>query len=220
MSKYFWVILVGVVVALGAVFMLSGGKSGGTNTGEFAYTEPLANVQTHDHKKGKPVKATIIEYGDFQCPSCAALSSVVSQVEQNYGDEVEIVFRNFPLTQIHPQAMSAHRAAEAASNQGMFWEMHDQLFASQQSWSGDPNASGIFESFAEQLGLDMDKYREDVASESVFSKINSDLNSGKTLGVASTPTLFLNGEQLESVPRTLEEWIAVIEGNEENHQEN
>jgi protein-disulfide isomerase len=219
MNKSFWIILTVAIVGLGAIFILSGGKASNSSSGEFAYTEPLINPQSHDHTVGAGNKATIVEYADFQCPACANYFPLLNQVKQTFGDDVKIIFRNFPITNSHPQAMAAHRAAEAASRQGKFWEMHDQLYATQQNWSGNTSAVSVFESYAQELGLNMDQYRSDVNSDSVMAKISSDMESAGKLGVNATPTIFLNGQKLENLPTSIDEWQSLINGDTQQSQE-
>lgn len=214
MNKSFWIILVGAIIALGGIFVVLGGKAENTASGEFAYTEPLIEPQAHDNSVGNGTKGTIVEYADFQCPYCGSYFPLLDQVKQTYGDEIKVIFRSFPITSTHPQAMAAHRAAGAAAKQGKFWEMHDQIFINQQTWSGNTGAAAIFETYAEALELNMDQYKTDVASDSVLEKINSDANSGKSLGVSATPTIFFNGQKLEELPTTIEEWSALIEGGD------
>lgn len=219
MNKSFWIILGVALLALIGIFMLSGGKSSDNSDSEFAYTEPLTDVQSHDRTTGEGTKATIIEYADFQCPYCGSYAPIMEQLKQTYGDEVKVVFRSFPIVSIHPQAMAAHRAAEAAARQNKFWEMHDQIFATQETWKDNTGAATVFEDFAEKLGLNMDQYKADVASESVLAKINSDQDSGTSLGVNSTPTLFLNGKKLEDLPASIEEWDKLINPSQESSAE-
>lgn len=218
MNKSFWIILVAAIAGLAAIFILSGGKASNSSSGEFAYTEPVTDVQSHDHFEGAGNVATIIEYADFQCPACANYFPLLAQVKQTFGDDVKVVFRNFPITNSHPQAMAAHRAAEAASRQGKFWEMHDKLYGNQQSWSGNSNAVSVFESYALEIGLNMDQYNTDVNSDSVLEKISSDIDSANKLGVNATPTIFLNGQKVENLPTTVEEWQALIYGESGQNQ--
>jgi protein-disulfide isomerase len=210
MNKSFWIILGVSVLALVGIFVLQGGKASNDAGGEFAFVEPLTNPQTHDRQTGEGTKATIIEYADFQCPYCASYAPLLDQLKQTYGDELKVIFRSFPIVSIHPQAMAAHRAAEAAARQDKFWEMHDLLFSNQQVWSGNNSAAEIFEGYAKELGLNMDQYKADIVSESVLAKINSDQASGTSLGVNATPTLYLNGQKLEEPPTTPEEWDELI----------
>jgi len=210
MNKSFWIVLAAVILGLVGIFILSGGKASNEISGQFAYTEPLLDAQSHDLSFGEGTKATIVEYADFQCPYCASYAPLLDQIKQTYGDEVKIIFRNFPITSSHPQAMAAHRAAVAADKQGKFWEMHDRIFLEQQVWSGNESAPSIFEGYANELGLDVDQFKADVASDEVFAKISADIESARNLSVNATPTLFLNGERIDEPPVTIEEWDALI----------
>lgn len=147
----------------------------------------------------KNAKVTLYEYGDFQCSGCGSAYPVVSQVKEKYKDQIAFVFRHFPLTNSHPNALAAATVAEAAGEQGKFWEMHDLLFENQNAWknSSAQNRTQIFEGYAGQLGLNMDKFRNDLQNESVNEKISFDRAIGKKLNVNSTPTFFLNGKQLQ-----------------------
>ncbi len=154
-----------------------------------------------DHIFGKvdsPV--TLIEYGDFQCPGCGAIYPTVKEVTDKYKDQVQFVFRNFPITTAHANAKAAAGAAEAAGLQGKYWEMHDNIYAAQSAWSDltGTNRSDFFTNFAKQLGLDVDKFNSDIASTAVTSKINYDYALGKKAGVEGTPTFFLDGTKLDS----------------------
>jgi protein-disulfide isomerase len=137
---------------------------------------------------------TVTEYADFECPACASFSPIVSEVKERFKDQIRFEFKHFPLVQIHPNAIAAHRAAQAAANQGKFWEMHDLLFAQQQSWRGSTNPTATFESYAQQLSLDMDKYRIDSQLSETLAIINADIEAGKKLSVNATPTFFIDGK--------------------------
>jgi protein-disulfide isomerase len=132
-------------------------------------------------------KVTIVEWSDFQCPFCNRVGPTLAQIKKEYGDDVRIVFKHLPLS-IHPQAPGAHAAAEAAHRQGKFWEMHDLIFASQR----DLNPV-TFERYASQLGLDMERFKRDVASSDVKKRIDEDMRQGSKLGVTGTPAFFING---------------------------
>lgn len=140
---------------------------------------------------------TVTEYADFQCPACASFFPIVAQVKEQFKDKVRFEYKHFPLVKIHPNATSAHRAAQAAAVQNKFWEMHDLLYQNQQSWQGSSNAASIFEQYASEINLDMTKYATDVASSDVLAAINADLEAGKQLNVNSTPTFFVDGKQVE-----------------------
>ena len=207
MDKRFLLIL-GVVIAvfIGLVAMSGDSEdSGATFDGN-----PL-EVQETDVTQGSAESGvTLIEYADFQCPGCGALFPALQQVKQDLDGQFLFVFRHFPLTTIHPNAMAAHRASEAARLQGKFWEMHDLLFARQQVWSNSNNAPQIFEGYAEELELDLEQYKTDVASQTVLDAIQTDRDSGNQLDISATPTLYLNGERIDT-PRTVDELRQVLQ---------
>lgn len=195
--KRFWIILAVVVVGLAALFVLTDKKDEG---GSANFSGDAKQVQTDDHaKNGTDKKVTLIEYGDFQCPSCGAYFPVVQQLGEKYKDQVNIIFRHFPIISIHPNAFAASRAAEAASNQGKFWEMHDKLYQTQSAWGQlTSNQQALFESYASELGLDMPRFKQDFASQAVADRINRDVSSAKQFNVTGTPTFILNGEKIDN----------------------
>lgn len=170
-----------------------------------------STVQASDHVKGSDSSGVVlVEYGDFQCPACGSYYPIVKQVYEQYKGQITFQFRNFPLVQIHPNAMLAHRAAEAAGKQGKFWEMHDKLYETQQSWSATTSAATVFESYAQQLGLDMEKYKADAASQAINDVINADIREAQKIGASSTPTFVLDGVKIQN-PRTVEDFAKVID---------
>lgn len=141
---------------------------------------------------------TLVEYGDFQCPACYSYEATLQQVAAKYEGKLRMQFRNFPLSSIHQHAVAAARAAQAASLQGKFWQMHDKLY-DQSGWiswsqSSDSNVSVIFRGYAQQLGLDMAKYDADVNSAEVLASINADRAEAEKLGFTGTPSFVLGGE--------------------------
>ena len=167
---------------------------------------------TSNHVQGEGTSGiALVEYGDFQCPACGAYYPIVKQVKEHYGDQITFQFRNFPIVSAHPNAMSAHRAAEAAHMQGKFWEMHDLLYENQESWSSSSNPAAIFRSYAEDLGLDLERYTTDLAREEVADTIQADLQAGKDIGVAATPGFILDGKLIANNPRSLEDFIKLID---------
>ncbi len=145
---------------------------------------------------------TLEEFGDFQCPPCGLLHPVLKDMEKEFGSQLRVIFRNFPLAQAHPHAISAARAAEAAGMQGKFWEMHDMIFENQRTWHSAFDARPTFEGYAVKLGLDMGKFRRDVVSSAVDQRIALDGRRASALGVTGTPTVFMNGREVpfESLP--------------------
>ncbi len=140
-------------------------------------------------------RVKIEEFGDFQCPSCAALSPALSQAEQKYHGKLYVIFRQFPLAS-HPHAQEAARAAEAAGLQGRFWEMHDLLYGSQLMWTRAAETRELFNQFAKSLGLDVERFKIDLESEQVKARIVADQQRAASLGVNRTPAIFINGERL------------------------
>ena len=158
---------------------------------------------------GNP-KVTIVEYSDLECPACAAYEPVVEKVLADNQDTVQLVYRHFPLSQ-HRSSQLAALYAEAAGKQGKFWEMHDKLFATQDSWTINPAAKNepIFQTYAQELGLDMVKLATDLKDPSLQAKIKASYDGGVAAGVDSTPSFFINGERVKN-PRTLDEFEALI----------
>lgn len=208
MDKKFWLILGVIVAVMIGLFALSGGKSDTSNT---RFEGNAREIQSTDKILGSADSPVVlIEYGDFQCPGCGALFPALQQVKQEFSQDLAFIFRHFPLSNIHPNAMAAHRAAEAAAKQGKFWEMHDMLFTRQQQWSTVSNAPATFAAYAEELGLNMDQYSSDVASQEVFDIISRDLDSGKQVDVTGTPTLLINGERV-ATPSSIEELRQLVQ---------
>jgi protein-disulfide isomerase len=148
------------------------------------------------HVRGRlNARAKIEEFGDFQCPSCAALSPALSQAEQKYHGKLCVIFRQFPLAS-HPHAQEAARAAEAADLQGRFWEMHDLLYGSQLIWTRAADTRELFNQFAKSLGLDVERFKIDMESKQVKARIIADQQRAASLGVNRTPAIFINGERL------------------------
>lgn len=155
------------------------------------------NGNIGDHVMGnKESKVVLVEYGDFQCPGCAGASPNTQTLMEEYGDKIAFIFRNFPLTSMHPNAKAAAAAAEAAGKQGKYWEMNSHLFQAQAEWrSADAKTrTDIFNGYAASLQLDIAAFKADVASAEVAKKISFDQALGKKDGASATPTFFLNGK--------------------------
>ena len=132
-------------------------------------------------------KVTIVEFSDFQCPFCARVNPTLTQIQDEYGDQVRIVFKHLPLA-FHDKAPAAHAASEAAHRQGKFWEMHDKIFANQREISEEN-----YVIWAGEIGLDVEQFKKDSASAQVKGKVSSDLTEASKLGVSGTPGFFING---------------------------
>ena len=132
----------------------------------------------------------LVEYGDYQCPYCGQAYPIVKTIQERFGGDLKFVFRNFPLSKIHPQAKMAAVAAEAAGKQGKFWEMHDIIFENQTRL----HLSALIE-YAKLIGLDVEQFKNDLADDTLAEKVESDFESGMRSGVNATPTFFINGEK-------------------------
>src|SRR5881396_1955765 len=154
------------------------------------------------HIRGNPdAPVTLEEYGDFQCPPCGMFAIFLGQLENEYDSRLRVVFRNFPLT-MHEHAREAALAAEAAGLQGRFWEMHDVLYREQGVWSKADNVRELFDSYAGMIGLNIDQFKKDIDEEKTKARVESDHERGDSLGVQSTPTVFINNRQLGPNDRT------------------
>ncbi len=207
MSKRFFVVLLGIILIGGALVWYMGGDD--TDTPSNGST---AQPTSHTYGDGE-AGVVLVEYGDFQCPACGAYYPIVKEIKETYREDITFQFRHYPLTQIHPNAMAAHRAAEAAAMQGKFWEMHDLLYEGQQSWSSLSGNAAVtaFENYAQQLELDLDKFKADFASSAVNNVINADVKEGQNINATSTPTFVLEGKKIEENPRTFEDFSKLID---------
>lgn len=203
MDKRFWGVLVAIALVLTGIFVATNHKA---NAPSDTSSGTLTNHTFGEGKSG----VRLVEYGDFQCPACGQFYPLVKQVKEKYKQDITFQFRNFPLFQIHPNAIASARAAEAADKQGKFWEMHDLLYENQQAWSTSTNPQTDFEQYARQLSLNIDKFKADFKSKSVNDRIQADLREGNKLGVDSTPTFFIDNKKISN-PNTLEEFSKVIE---------
>lgn len=164
-----------------------------------------------DHTRGNPEGVKLVVYADFQCPACANEHQLLAQAWNSISSKTQMVFRHYPLSNAHPYAWEAATYAEAAGNQGKFWEMHDLLFINQTYWS-TLNPEGVtaeFEGYLTQLGLNLELARADIRSDPLIEKIRNDQRSGNRSGVRSTPTLFVNG-QLMPIPRSAADIVNMI----------
>lgn len=197
MDKRFLGILAAIIVVFGGIFIYSqrsSNNAGGNTLG--------SQVQLTNHVTGQgEKKVTLLEYGDYQCSVCEAYEPVIEQIRAAYSKDIYFQFRNLPLVAIHPNAFAAARAAEAASLQNKFWEMHDALYnqANWQSWTTSSSPRNLFNVYAKQLGLNESQFQSDYASDKVNSIIQADLSAFKKTGQKmATPTFFLNDVYVEN----------------------
>ncbi|HEV7733354.1 MAG TPA: thioredoxin domain-containing protein [Candidatus Binatia bacterium] len=148
-------------------------------------------VEGAEMKGPKDAKVTIVKFSDYQCPFCAQSAPLVDQMLAAYPKDVNFVYKQFPLTSIHPQAMGASKAALAAGKQGKFWEMHALLFENYRQLSPEK-----FKELAQKLNLDMAQFDKDVNSPEIAAQVDSDMKQARTVDVTGTPTFFVNGKRL------------------------
>lgn len=189
MLKNPWVII-GILTAV-----LFGGAISFTN---YQAEKSNAGVEViNSHVKGNAdATVKLVEYSDFQCPACAAFQPVVTELMSKYGDKISFEYKNFPLP-MHPYALPAAVAAEAAGQQGKFYEFHDMLFQNQEEWSKSSTPSVFFIKYAGEIGLDVEKFKSQMNSTALRDKVKNDQAEGRKLEISGTPTFFLNGEKME-----------------------
>lgn len=166
--------------------------------------------------KGSPsAPVTIEEFADFQCPTCASMHPKVQELQAAFGNRVKIVFRQFPL-EGHRWSYDAACAAEAAGMQGKFWEMQNLIFTNQQSWSNSSDARKVFADYAKTLGLDVQKFGDDMIGMAAKSRVDADLQRGRAVSVSSTPSFYINnqplGNNLNFLRQTVEAELKKVEG--------
>ncbi|HMR72468.1 MAG TPA: DsbA family protein [Candidatus Saccharibacteria bacterium] len=200
MNRTAWIVIIAAcVLGLGTLIFFT--KKDAVNIDDI---EPVSIVSSTEDSIGDRVfgktdaKVIVFEYADFQCPGCASAFPTINKIQDLYRDKVAFVFRHFPLTTIHPNALAAATVAEAAGQQGKFWEMHDLLFRNRNDWvnlSTDQRGD-IFIGYAQQLDLDTDQFTTDQASALVAQKIDRDRALGGKMNVSATPTLFIGSEKI------------------------
>lgn len=202
MNKRTLGIIVGAVLLIVGFLYLTKPKPAATTTS--------AKPSSHIEGKGSS-GVTLVEYGDYQCPACSAYHPIVKNIVTTYGDRIFFQFRNYPLEALHQNARAGSRAAEAASIQGKFWEMHNALYENQQTWgtAGDPLS--FFSGYAKQAGVaDLTKFATDYKSKAVNDIINADMKEGAVFKITGTPTFVLDGKKIDN-PRDAEAFNKVID---------
>jgi protein-disulfide isomerase len=151
------------------------------------------------HVRGNPnAKVTLEEFGDFECPTCGTYSVELRKIESEFGDRLQVIFREYPLYPTpHKHALIAAQAAEAAGLQGRFWEMHDKLYENQKAWSEATDVMPLFIDYAKQIGIDTDRFGRELNGEIVAARITQDGIRAHARGVNGTPSFFVNGKALD-----------------------
>jgi protein-disulfide isomerase len=195
------------IIGIGA-FLLS--RNGGSTSKQASPVNQDILVKPDSHKiQALNEKAVLVEFGDFECPACGTYYPLVKQASEDFKNNLSIVFRNFPLSQ-HKSALPAAYAAEAAGMQGKYWEMYDMLYENQAKWTDSGSAMTIFEDYAKSLGLYLDKFKADAASNEVKKRVNNDYADGVALGISATPTFYLNAVEIP-LPNSYDQFKTQIE---------
>ena len=202
-TKLFLGIIIGTIVIVGiGIALLS--KASSTKV------DSSLLIRADSNKIATPsATVTLVEFSDFQCSACAIYYQMVSRVINEFKDNMTFVYRNFPLTDLHPNATLAAYAAEAAGLQGKYWEMHDFLFTKQSEWSASTSPRDIFAQYAESLGMNVDQFKKDIDSDAVKNRIAVDVMDGNTLGINATPTFYLNNQKIDN-PASLADFETVV----------
>lgn len=185
-----------VIVALAAIVTVAGAtifyRAKHAAANRVVSNERSESDESQVHVRGNPkARVTLEEFGDYQCPPCGKLAAPIRMLEYQYGEQLCLVFRHFPLIN-HNHAKDAAYAAEAAARQGKFWEMHDQLYREQANWTQSENVKATFKAYAALLGMDQERFEQDMNSEAVKETVEADQRQATKLGVTSTPTIFVN----------------------------
>lgn len=202
MNKRFIIVLAAIILSFVALILIT------KNTG----TEEVSTTGSSNVYGNLESKVTLTEYVDFQCEACYAFYPTIKEVKEKYKDTVKFEIKYFPISSSHSNALAAAATAQAAAKQGKFFEMHDMLFERQKIWENSTtDRNDIFESYAKEIGLDIEKYNADLASAETKAIINADLNEVKKLGGNGTPTFALNGKKIENPQNTVEAFTKVLD---------
>jgi protein-disulfide isomerase len=205
-----------IIIGLVLIIALGGGallyrsantakpKTTNTNTTANKSATPDTRAQTAPagamppNMLGSPTATvTIEEFADFQCPQCASKYPLAKEIISIYGNRIKFIYRNYPLSiPAHDKAYTASVAAEAAGLQNKFWDMQNQLFTNQSSWSSATDFNSILEQYAQKIGLDVEKFKNDMAGLQTKQRVDADLARGRGMGVNSTPSFFINGKAI------------------------
>lgn len=165
---------------------------------------PAINLNDH-HLGNVNAPVTLVEFGDYECPHCGHAHSLIKRLSKEMGEDVDFVFRNFPLQESHPHAYMAALAAEAAAKQNKFWEMHHLLFE-----NGDKLNEHFLLNLAKNLRLNIEQFKENYKSIEVENKVEADLESGVRSGVNGTPSFYVNGHKVLTYDESYESLINAI----------
>ena len=198
------------MIAAGAALYLSRTAD---RTAEASDKSSHVDIKSGGHIRGPAnAQVTLVEFGDFQCPSCGAYHPLVKEILNRYPDKVRLEFHHYPLIDLHPNAMLGAMAAEAAEKQGRYWEMHDALFEHQAEWAPNRNAEVVLLNLANRIGLNLNQFMQQLRSPALQDRILQDVTLGNNLHIMETPTFFIDGHRVYIKP-TIEDFVKVVEAH-------
>jgi protein-disulfide isomerase len=212
MIKPLSVIVIAVLVAGGAALYMSKQSTQVSESSAASAPSGSTAPSSGGRMRGPQNAAvTLTEFGDYQCPSCGYYAPIVLEVMHRFPNQLKLEFHHYPLVGLHQWAMAAALAAEAAGDQGKFWEMHDLLYQNQDKWSKSVNAETDFVAYAGQLGLNVNQFMQSMHSPETQQRILQDVVRARDANLNETPTFFVNGQKLTSRPGTPDEFTKVIQ---------
>jgi protein-disulfide isomerase len=203
------IIVLAVAVAAGAAVYLSRQPEEASDSSTASST---VDIKTGGRFRGpENAEVTLVEFGDYQCPSCAAYHPFVKEILNRYPKQVRLEFHHFPLISIHPNSMAAAKAAEAAGEQGHYWEMHDALFEYQTQWAAAPDPKPVFAAIANRIGINGTILVQTMESPQAQQRILNDVRQGEN-SVQAVPTFFIKGQQVP-IKLSMEDFVQVIDAH-------
>jgi protein-disulfide isomerase len=205
------VIVVLVVLAAGAAVLLSRNTDRRPETSTTAV--PPADIKGGGHFRGpENAQVTLVEFGDYECPSCGAYHPFVKEILSRYPDKLRLEFHHFPLVGVHANAMIGALAAEAAGEQNHFWEMHDALFEHQREWGESRNPEPILINLASSIGLDLNRFMQSLRSPALQERVLQDVMRADKLQLNETPTFLIGGQRVY-IKASMEDFVQVVEAH-------
>ncbi len=202
------VIVLGVLIVGGIMWAILAGP--GPSDGSGSVESSLQFSDDNDPSIGASTSTAVVRiFGDLQCPACRAAEPGVEYAIKTYGDRVKFIWNDFPLTDVHPNAMAGAQAARCAEEQGKFWEFHDKLYSNQPEWAEHGVPTDSFTKYASELGLRADAFVGCVATKKYSNKINDDMAEGRSNNVQATPTFFVGQRRFEG-GMTNDKWDLAI----------
>jgi protein-disulfide isomerase len=202
------VILVGVAAGAAVYFSRTADKQAATPS-----IPTNVDIKGGGHFRGpENAQVTLVEFGDYECPTCGYYHPFVKEILSRYPDKLRLEFHHFPLVGRHRNALLSAMAAEAAGDQGHYWEMHDALYENQGVWGESPNAEQYMIVFASRIGLDVNKFMQALRSPAIQSRILQDVARADQLQLNETPSFMIDGQRVYIKP-SMEDFVQVIEAH-------